>query len=79
MRIREGTVFVLLAVGLFVGLIALLVGLAMAEERGWARYKIDHGCRVAGHTAGTSTSSGSYVSGQTLYLCDDGQLHGRTE
>lgn len=71
--------FVVIAAIVF---IAFVFENGLAEDRAWEAFKAEHHCQVAGKTEaswGYGAKSMVYVPGQTLWHCDDGQLHGRTE
>lgn len=67
------------AVGAFVLLVLALVMAGQRDNKRWEQFKADHSCRVVAKRDSQSTSSGSYVAGQTGWLCDDGITYFRED
>ena len=70
-----------------VGFLVLLVVLSSRDERKWIDFRDAHHCRVTGRI-GASNGIGfgskgetvvTYVPSAVLWLCDDGQIYGRSE
>lgn len=59
----------------------LILKMVIADDREWEAFRKAHHCHVAGRTDAQWVygGKGGIVSGQVLWLCDDGQLHGRSE
>lgn len=68
-------------------LIALIVWAAIANDRRWSAFKLEHHCVVEGHISSSNgygtDFNGKFVMttipGKVLWRCDDGQIHGRDE
>jgi hypothetical protein len=71
----------LMAAGFVLVIIIAFVGIYY-DEQAWARYVVTHHCAIKGHTdprTGVGVGANGqttivYISGQTIYACDDGEI-----
>jgi len=83
---RDESLIIWGGVILIVGLAVLLFFAALKDEKDWAAYREAHHCHVTGSI---SSSNGwgfgtkgemvsTYIPGKTLWLCDGGEIIGRS-